>query len=352
MSEKSKLTLIVDGNWLLMSRYAVLGYVTDSAELMKEIKLMMARSISIVLRTFPSIDNIIFASDGGSWRNLEKIPLFLQQDNITYKGNREKSPDVDWDAIFKAYEDFIELLSEKGITTLREKGIEGDDWAWYVSQKLNKEGTNCIIWTKDHDLTQLVKTDDNGCFTAWWNSSNGLWIEDKNENEMDFLFNMQYSENERIMNELRSKSKAVVPITPGKTCIDKIIRGDAGDNIFPILLRRAKNPNSDKKFNVAVKDIDWNLDINDENAVRNYIKNLMESDSYRGRMLYDRTLDDLIEHFNYNKKLVVLNESIYPQHVLDIMSAYKVFNICKNIDEITQRLYAEKNSNVDLFESI
>ena len=74
---KSKLTLIVDGNWLLMSRKSVMNnrFNTDE-ELIKELKLLMIKSLNAVLRTFPSIDNI----------NL--ILLFLQYCKISSVNNK------------------------------------------------------------------------------------------------------------------------------------------------------------------------------------------------------------------------------------------------------------------------
>ena len=119
MTNKSKLTLIVDGNWLLMSRLAVIsGRYPDTNELNRELKLLMIRSINLVLRTFPVIDNIIFVADGGSWRNTEvAVPLFLQNAGIEYKGNREHSDDIDWDVIFSGYEDFLNILKDNIINT-------------------------------------------------------------------------------------------------------------------------------------------------------------------------------------------------------------------------------------------
>ena len=88
---KSKLTLIVDGNWLLMSRLAVMnGRYPNMDELLRELKLLMIRSINLVLKTFPNIDNVIFVADGGSWRNdIANVPQFLINEGIEYKGNRE-----------------------------------------------------------------------------------------------------------------------------------------------------------------------------------------------------------------------------------------------------------------------
>ena len=75
---------------------------------------------------------------------------------------------IDWDAVFADYESFLEMLSKGGINVCRERGIEGDDWCAWWSDVLNNEGTNVIIWSKDKDLTQLVKTDNDGCFTVIW----------------------------------------------------------------------------------------------------------------------------------------------------------------------------------------
>ena len=64
---KSKLTLIIDGNWLMMSRLPVLnGRYADDKTLIQEVKLLMIKSINVVLRTFPMVDNIMFVTDGGS----------------------------------------------------------------------------------------------------------------------------------------------------------------------------------------------------------------------------------------------------------------------------------------------
>ena len=137
MTNKSKLTLIVDGNWLLMSRLAVIsGRYPDTNELNRELKLLMIRSINLVLRTFPIIDNIIFVADGGSWRNSEvDIPVFLQNDGIEYKVNREHSDDIDWDVIFSGYEDFLNVLKTNGVTVSKEKMIEGQKEIYYAIGK-------------------------------------------------------------------------------------------------------------------------------------------------------------------------------------------------------------------------
>lgn len=343
---KSKLTLIVDGNWLLMSRLSVLNnrYV-DEFELNQELKLMLIKSINVVLRTFPDIDNVIFVADGGSWRNQVPMPECLKREEtsgviVDYKGTRVKSTDINWDLLFESYGDFISTLQSNGITACQEQGIEGDDWCYHWSTYLNSQGTNCIIWTKDNDLKQLVNIDSNKCFTAWWNNSNGLFVKDFPEEEFNFLFNTEFNINEDILNTLIYKSGEVHKINPSEIIVDKIIRGDAGDNIYPIILRKAKT-NSTRSFKVATKDIDYSLDYKDDNAVNNYIHNLVNSKNYAGRI--NKTEQEIISHFKYNRKLVALEKESYPQEILDIFEKYHDYNISKDTSIAESQLQAKSN---------
>ena len=242
----SKLTLLVDGNWLLMSRLSILQTrYSDDDKLCKDLKLMMIRSINIVLKQFTEIDNIIFISDGGSWRNKLPVPDFIQEE---YKGNRKLDDSIDWDLIFGAYEDFQNKLRAADITVCKEPNLEGDDWLWYWSKKLNSEGTNVIIWSRDKDLTQLVNIDKDSCFTVCWSKDGGLITVHKDEEEMDFFFNEAYSENEQLYHSITDKVKDITEINPKSVVIDKIIRGDKGDNVFPIIQKKSKT--SDKLFRV------------------------------------------------------------------------------------------------------
>ena len=143
----SKLTLLIDGNWLLMSRLSVLqNRYSDDDKLCKDLKLMMIRSINIVLKQFTEIDNIIFVSDGGSWRNKIPVPTFLQEE---YKGNRERSDDIDWDLIFGAYHYGL-MATCYDITKKNNHKVIAVCPKVYAHD-LNKK-TPLIIWTKNSKL--------------------------------------------------------------------------------------------------------------------------------------------------------------------------------------------------------
>ena len=333
----SKLTLLIDGNWLLMSRLSVLqNRYDDDEKLCRDLKLMMIRSINIVLKQFTEIDNIIFVSDGGSWRNKIPIPSFLEEE---YKGNRIKDDSVNWDLIFDAYEDFSNKLKGSGITVCKEPNLEGDDWMWYWSDKLNSEGTNVIIWSRDKDLTQLIKINKDNCFTICWTKDTGVITIHRDEDDMDFFFNEAYSENEQIYHSILDKAKESKEINPKEVIIDKIIRGDKGDNIFPIIQK--KSSKGDKVFRVSQKDINSDLDYNDYEEYEGYLIELLNKKSYKDKV--DKPLEQIIEHFEYNRKLVVLQKESYPPEVLKIFDDYKEYKINKDTHEIEYQLIAEAN---------
>lgn len=333
----SKLTLLIDGNWLLMSRLSVLqNRYSDDEKLCKDLKLLMIRSINIVLKQFTDIDNIIFVSDGGSWRNKIPIPSFLQEE---YKGTRHPDESINWEMIFDSYEDFIAKLRSSGITVCKEPNLEGDDWIWYWSDKLNSEGTNVMIWSRDKDLTQLVKIDKDCCFTICWSKDSGVITVHRDEEEMDFFFNEAYSVNEQLYHSILDKAKDFKEINPHQVVVDKIIRGDAGDNVLPIIVKKSK---TDKVFRVSQKDIDPDLDYNDFEIYEGYIINLLNQKSYKDKV--DKPLEQIIEHFEYNRRLVALQKDSYPPEILKIFDEYKTYNVNKDTHEVEYQLIAEANS--------
>lgn len=349
---KSKLTLVVDGNWVLMSRLSVMqNRFADEHELMKDLKILMTKSINVVLRTIPTIDNIIVVGDGGSWRNWIEVPSFLKKDDVEYKGNRVKSEDLNWDIVFQGYEEWLQLLSDNGIYVSRERGVEGDDWCAYWSKKLNANGTNCMIWSKDKDLTQLVNQDEKtGIFTVCWNKDyTTMKLDEKSESDLNFLFSPSYNINEQLLDSITSKTKGMNYINPMNVVIDKIIRGDLGDNVLPIVTKSSNN--GTKTFRVGTKEIDFTLDINSKDDVENYIEHLLAKKSWSGKV--HKPVQEIEEHFFYNKRLVYLDKSSYPQEIIEVMEKYGVPSECnKDLSNVESILIAEKTSSIDVFESI
>ena len=87
--------------------------------------------------------------------------------------------------------------------------------------------------------------------------------------------------------------------------------------------------------------MNFNLDIYNENEVKEYLHNLLESKSYAGKTLHNE--DTIVKHFFYNRKLVVLDRREYPQSILDILDTYDSYNVSKDLSVVESKIQAEQN---------
>lgn len=316
---KNKCTLIVDGNWLLQSRMSVMidqfNVSLDESlreNAYEELSSRLAYSIIHILNRFPVIDNLVIVADGGSWR--KKLPRPTSLQDITYKGNRKMSEERDWNRIYRALNNLTQRCEDLGITSSRFVDIEGDDWCWYWSRRLNAEGTHCIIWTIDNDLKQLVQV-YNGSFTAWYNDRNGLFLhESLREKEMDDLEFFMTSQSESpILNELKRNSSKVTYLDPNSVILNKIICGDSSDNIKSIVMYSKNGRNR----RIGEKECDkllTSLNISTIEQLRENKDTIIDSlmNKYKELAL---SRDEMSERFDYNEKLVWLDEQVIPQSI-------------------------------------
>ena len=360
MKTLNKCTLIIDGNWLCMSRMSVFnrGFEMDMPEQVKEssqreLQELMAKSISIVLNRFSIIDNVVIVTDGGSWRKQLPVPQQLQ--DVTYKGNRAPAKELDWKYIYGALTDLSDQCKELGMTVSNHSSIEGDDWVWYWSRRLNADGISCIIWSSDNDLKQLIQTDpDTLAFTAWYNDRNGVWFEPgQNDDEIDMLdfFMKPMRIKSPLLENLKQFSKTTSYIKPDDIVMEKIICGDAGDNIKSI----AKIVSGNKTYKVSIKmwnEIKSTLNINtlDEffaakQAIINEILGIKKFSLCNA--------DDMSEMFDYNIKLVWLHESVIPETIIMYMNQLEYTIADTNYIKSNYKTMCKKNNSVeDIFDSI
>ena len=370
--QNNKLTLVVDGNWLLMSRYFMKRdtFRMDLPDSVKEnsshqLADLMAQSISVILRQFrDSITNIIFVSDNRSWRKDYPMPLCIESTD-TYKGTRKNDETYDWKYIFKSISILSNNLKSIGVTTSNVYGVEGDDWCWWWSRKLNSEGTNVILWTSDEDVKQLIQEDeDTGAFTAWYEKSKGLVLNSsmkpkKFDDEDDELgsFMTPIMPVNNIIKSL-SKTTSISYVNPINIINKKIYIGDQGDNILPIFTYSKKS----KIYKATQKD--WSKLINFDNPgyiEKDWCNKLpkLYNEIYKIKTKGDEqnitTCDDFVEHAVYNKKMVWLDESQIPREVQSQMTSVEYKEISPNLlHDITYNWRvmsgAESKELEDLFE--
>ena len=333
MDTVNRTTLIIDGNWLLMSR---LGMVKDSfnkeltpQELNHATNDMVdfvAQSINKAINFWgDAIDNIIMVQDGGSWRKeLPRPKLYTE----TYKGNRVSDEDIAWDYVWKALSDICKAFEENHIMCVTEKTIEGDDWCWYWSRYLNRCGINTIIWTSDADLKQLVQKDvQTGAWTAWYNDRSGLVVHnDFNRTDMDVLLN--FDATDVFLENVCRQAKTVTYINPDDIVMMKVICGDSGDNIKSVLRWETKNKKGATRV-LQVSENEWNkvkaeLQVTDYNdfeskklLIISNLRALKRFEGYRGKT------EDLVDMFDFNVKLVRLAKEQIPHDTAMLMNKHR-----------------------------
>jgi len=349
----NKCTLIIDGNWLLISRFSVMNklFKADLPQPALEAATnnlldMMAKSINITINRFPDIDNVVLVSDGGSWR--KQLPVPEQLKGITYKGNREeeKSSDFSWPHIFKALNRLSKECESVGMTVCTQANIEGDDWAWYWSRRLNDEGTSCIIWTSDNDLKQLVQN-KGGVFTAWYNDKNGIFFPESlqekvpDPDDLDCFMTPMVMK-PMLMENLIRRSQKTSYVDPNTIINGKIICGDSGDNIKSVI----QAPKGDRIYGVGPKD--WQLI---SNAI--YVKTVQDLITKKDKVA--SYLCDLnkfrgvacpgpvMEHIDYNIKLVWLSSEVIPSSIVDVMNTVEYKQVDVNYLRGSYKVLCEKD---------
>ena len=331
----NKCTLLVDGNWLLMSRFAMNkeAFLKENSEFEKDMAVqecvnLMSKSISLVLTRFEGIiDNVVLVCDGQSWRKKVPKPSKLEAD---YKGTRVRDEDLDWNYVFKSLQVLEENITKKGFTVSHTFNAEGDDAIWFWKSYLNENKVNCVIWTSDNDLKQLVSYDD-GVFTVWFNDRYGVFMDDKMNRQQDelemFMMDSKNAAANFILESFSNQAETQVNyINPEDVVMEKIICGDKSDNIKAVV-RIVKGG---KTYSVTPKM--WN-EVKEKMNITNLDEFFANSDSIVTELRKikkfqdtDLTFDDCIQQFDYNSKLVWLDDSTIPQEVQEEISNVPYFD--------------------------
>jgi len=252
--------LIIDGNYFIYSRLFVIprqkmpaafGEASDvdmrfmSTE--SEMGVFMRKlstDFASELRKLKNITGrIIFTQDSRSWRK----DLFPTSE---YKANREQDSKIHWSNVHKVVEEFTDYLKEKGVIIHRVQGAEGDDLIFAWTSELNSKGENCIVWSGDTDLMQLVNYNrSTDAYTLWYDNTRSkiavypgfkkyLDIKDgSNPNDYDDIFNVDNvlivsnQVKEEIKLFINTNKLEVNEIFCDEYILSKILAGDKGDNI-------------------------------------------------------------------------------------------------------------------------
>ena len=245
-------TLLIDGNYFLHSRLFVLprpkqGKMLEDddsrAVFMRKLAIDLASEVR-KMRDF--IDKVVVAVDARSWRK----DLYPEAE---YKGTRKQDSKIDWTSVYNIYEEFQAILQKHGVIVHRIDGAEADDVLFGWSTYLNNKGKNCIVWSGDRDLIQLVNySQPNDSYTLWYSPAQKSLYTFKDFNKVlnkkseisneDFLFNMSaYSGmaeeyKQSMKNWIESNKVKITEVNCDEFIFKKILIGDKSDNIPSVIV--------------------------------------------------------------------------------------------------------------------
>lgn len=332
-----KHTLIIDGNYFVHSRLFVLprpkkeqllGDRDGQEQFMRKLCIDFA---SEVRKMTPFVDQIVVAVDSKSWRK----DLFPAAE---YKGTRVADSSVNWENVFNVYTEFQDILAKQGVIIHKVPGAEADDILFGWSTQLNNEGKNCIVWTGDRDLIQLVNYNEaTDAYTLWYyNSKRKLLafegfetlINKSNEVEIsndDLLFNMGSADvlNSQLkgdfINWIAKNGVEIEEINCDDFIFSKILQGDKSDNIQSVVSwTKRTSTGSIRNYSITEKhaiqilekyrEIEGNFHIDhffSEEQVKTIVDLIHE-------VVGKSTIDEIRLRFNQNLDLMLLHYNTIP----------------------------------------
>jgi len=335
-----KHTLIIDGNYFLHSRLFVLPrpkgkqLLKDEEGMSQLMRKMCIDFASEVRKLSPFVDQIVVAVDSKSWRK----DLFPTAE---YKGTRVADDSVNWSNVFATYEAWQNILESKGVIVHQVSGAEADDVLFGWSTQLNNEGKNCIVWTGDRDLIQLVNYNNaTDAYTLWYyNSKRTLLafegfenlLEKSKTSEMSneyLLFNI--GSNDVMQDQLKNDFKAWI-LKNGVTveeinCDDfifcKILQGDKSDNIKSVVTwTKRTSSGSIRNYSITEKQALQILAKYTETEGEFHIDHFFNKDRVTllvnivNDIVGKSTLEEIRFRFNQNLDLMLLHYNTIPEGI-------------------------------------
>ena len=257
-----------------------------------------------------------------------------------YKGNRKKDNDIDWEFVYKSYNEFKMEIIKKGFKVLEIPRVEGDDIIAYITEISNKDGISNIIVSNDYDIKQLLRYDINDDYINIM--TNEIFNKTKlfmPENFTIFTNKLKKTNNDDIFalnnNSVFSnlltnfvEKHEVVEINPIESLLVKIISGDVSDNIDSVWITYGANGRKrgigDSGANSIISKYNDEFGdpvLSDPDLISNIADLVMEK-----RKVNSIYTDDIIKNINLNKKLVDLRLSNLPNDIIEKMK--------KKMDEI------------------
>jgi hypothetical protein len=181
---------------------------------------------------------------------------------------------------------------------------------------------------------------------VWFDES----LQEKPMSDLDF-FMQPLKVKMPIVESLKQYSKETSFITPDSIVMEKIICGDAGDNIKPVV--RVMGGTRSYKISTNM----WNK-IKSELSIENIKEFFTNKDNIINKILQIKKFsqcnyNDIAEMFDYNIKLVWLNEEVIPETIIMYMNQLEYNLVDVNyIKSNFKVMCSQENEIEEIFDSI
>jgi hypothetical protein len=283
-----KTNLLIDGNYLLIKN---VFFLFQEKTLYSELLLLLNKELE-KLMSMHTFDNVYFISDSKfRWR---------KQILDTYKSNRVKDENIDWDKVYSDFNTFKEEINGKrNITSIEINYAEGDDIIAYITKESNKKEYSNVIVSSDGDLHQLLTFDLSRKFInimynfkysderVYVPMNYSVFMHEMHKNTISTLFDMDDDVNFLDFLELLIHKTKTVPVTNEEALFCKLISGDRGDCIPSVYIKNDRGIGSTGGLSLYKlyketyqSDIDFNTDefLNKTVDVISYSKKITDSD--------------------------------------------------------------------------
>ena len=339
-----KHTLMIDGNYFVYSRLYVmprrkgkqlLESEKDQGQFMRKLCIDFASEIR---KMKPFIDEVVIAVDSKSWRK-DFYP------EAEYKGTRKTDDSVNWEAVYNIYNEFRELLAKCGVIVQQTPGAEADDILFARATELNNQGKNCIVWTGDRDLIQLVDySQATDGYTLWYYNTKRNLLAFEGFSELleqntgdtvspdELLFNLNnddVSSDEikgKIKEWVKSNKVNIQEIDSRAFIFKKILIGDKSDNIESVVTYTKTMKNGKvRTFSITDKQSDKILAQYEKDFGRFEVEHLFvpevidKMSDVIYRVIGNSTKESVKQRLRLNIQLMLLHVRTIPEPIMNAM---------------------------------
>jgi len=344
--------LIFDANNMLFRSLFVLGgfgkkqYTFDAQREIDELMRKLCMDFAFLIRLI-NPGRVIIAVDDKSWRKNISI-----EENEGYKGHRKQNEYINWDGVFKLYDEFLEVCENNGMIVTKIDNAEGDDViTLWRDELLFNQKQHVISVSGDEDIRQLVGSYLNeknekifstvfNPFMQGKNAARKLYVPPKyfnewlNEAGISDIWNMNASidVDKGDFRRIKDNDKVRVEEVNGThIAMKKVFCGDDGDNIPSIYTWMSKTAKGDDKevriTNAKFEKIYESLQNSPGELVDHW--DLMEKNNIKKikqgiRKIAKHDLPFKIEErLKRQIKLVVLDKTLFPNKIVETFNELK-----------------------------